>query len=133
MPANGGIRGAAPLKAIVLSLPATMKLLGDWKLVPAPAARLAAGGLARAGAGARVAGAGPHDAGPLATVHRRRGDATSEGRFAMSSSDRRQFLTRAAATGAGAVAAPAALEALMPSFAEARSGGITKGDRNILI
>ena len=51
----------------------------------------------------------------------------------MSTSDRRQFLTRAAATGAGAVAAPAALEALMPSFAEARRSGITKGDRNILI
>src|SRR5438067_11035985 len=46
--------------------------------------------------------------------------------------DRRQFLGRTAATGAGIVAGTSALEALVPSFAAAK-GGLTKGDVNILI
>ncbi len=46
--------------------------------------------------------------------------------------DRRQFLGRAAATGAGFVAGATALEALVPSFASAKSGGVTKGDLAIL-
>src|SRR6201989_1421817 len=47
-------------------------------------------------------------------------------------SDRRQFLTRTAATGAGALVGVSALEALIPSFASAAKGGITKGDVAIL-
>ena len=47
--------------------------------------------------------------------------------------DRRQFLVRTAATGAGALAGASALEALVPSFAAAKTGGLSKGDRNILI
>ena len=46
--------------------------------------------------------------------------------------DRRQFLVRSAA-GAGVVAGAGALDALVPSFAEAKKRGITKGDRAILI
>ena len=46
--------------------------------------------------------------------------------------DRRQFLTRTAATGAGALVGASALEALIPSFASAAKGGITKGDIAIL-
>jgi Ferritin-like domain len=46
--------------------------------------------------------------------------------------DRRQFLGRAAATGAGLVGGATALEALLPSFAAAKSGGVTKGDLAIL-
>src|SRR5690348_8276361 len=47
-------------------------------------------------------------------------------------SDRRQFLTRTAATGAGALVGASALEALIPSFASAAKGGVTKGDVAIL-
>jgi Ferritin-like domain len=43
-------------------------------------------------------------------------------------SDRRQFLTRTAASGAGMLVGASALEALVPSFAAAKSGGVTKGD-----
>ena len=46
--------------------------------------------------------------------------------------DRRQFLTRTAATGAGALVGASALEALIPSFASAAKGGVTKGDIAIL-
>ena len=46
--------------------------------------------------------------------------------------DRRQFITRTAAGGAGVVAGGTALEALLPSFAAAKSGGVTKGDLAIL-
>jgi hypothetical protein len=46
--------------------------------------------------------------------------------------DRRQFLGRAAASGAGVFAGVSALEALVPSFAAAKSGGVTKGDVAIL-
>jgi hypothetical protein len=43
--------------------------------------------------------------------------------------DRKQFLTRTAATGAGVVAGGSALEALLPSFAAAsKKGRATKGD-----
>jgi hypothetical protein len=45
--------------------------------------------------------------------------------------DRRTFLSRAAA-GAGVVAGASALDALIPSFAAAKSGGVTKGDLEIL-
>src|ERR1700749_576528 len=47
-------------------------------------------------------------------------------------SDRRQFLTRTAATGAGALVGASALEALIPSFASAAKGGVTRGDIAIL-
>jgi hypothetical protein len=47
--------------------------------------------------------------------------------------DRKQFLRRGAATGAGVVAAGSGLEALVPSFAmAAKKGGVTKGDLEIL-
>ena len=46
--------------------------------------------------------------------------------------DRRQFLGRTAATGAGVLAGGSALEALVPSFAAAKKGGVTKGDLAIL-
>jgi hypothetical protein len=49
-----------------------------------------------------------------------------------SSTSRRQFLGRSAAAGAGALAGGAALEALVPSFAAARAGGITKRDLEII-
>lgn len=49
-------------------------------------------------------------------------------------SDRRQFLGRAAATSAGVLVGGGALEALVPSFAQARrKGGLTKGDIEILV
>ena len=47
--------------------------------------------------------------------------------------DRRQFLGRTVATGAGALVGASALEVLVPSFAAAKQGGLTKGDREILI
>ncbi len=48
-------------------------------------------------------------------------------------SDRRQFLSRTAATGAGVVVGASALEALLPSLADAkRRRGLTKGDLAIL-
>jgi hypothetical protein len=47
-------------------------------------------------------------------------------------SDRRQFLARTAATGAGALVGASALEALIPSFANAAKGGVTSGDVAIL-
>jgi hypothetical protein len=46
--------------------------------------------------------------------------------------DRRHFLGRTAATGAGVLVGGSALEALGPSFASARKGGVTKGDLAIL-
>jgi Ferritin-like domain len=47
--------------------------------------------------------------------------------------DRRQFLGRAAASGAGVVAGAGAFGALAPSFAAAaKKGGVTKGDLEIL-
>jgi hypothetical protein len=46
--------------------------------------------------------------------------------------DRRQFLGRTAATGAGVLAGASTLEALIPSFAAAKKGGVTKGDLAIL-
>ncbi len=48
-------------------------------------------------------------------------------------SDRRQFLTRAGASGAGVLVGGGALGALVPSFAAAaKKGGVTKGDLEIL-
>jgi Ferritin-like domain len=50
-----------------------------------------------------------------------------------SATDRRQFLGRTAATGAGVLVGASALEALLPGFAAARKkGGVTKGDLAIL-
>jgi hypothetical protein len=46
--------------------------------------------------------------------------------------DRRQFLTRAGATGAGVVVAGGALGALLPSFAVAKKSGVTSEDLEIL-
>jgi Ferritin-like domain len=46
--------------------------------------------------------------------------------------DRRQFLTRAAAVGAGAAATGGALGALIPSLAAAEEDGVTKEDLEIL-
>jgi Ferritin-like domain len=46
--------------------------------------------------------------------------------------DRRQFLGRTAATGAGMLVGASALEALVPSFAAAKGGGVTKGDLAII-
>lgn len=47
--------------------------------------------------------------------------------------DRKQFLKRTAATGAGVVVGASALEALLPSFAAAsKKRGVTKGDVEIL-
>ncbi len=46
--------------------------------------------------------------------------------------DRRQFLGRAGATGAGVLAGGGALGALVPSFAAAKKSGVTKGDLAIL-
>src|SRR4051794_38316667 len=46
--------------------------------------------------------------------------------------DRRNFLGRAAATGAGIVAGASTLDVLVPSFAFAKSSGVTKGDLAIL-
>jgi hypothetical protein len=45
-----------------------------------------------------------------------------------SGADRRQFLTRSAASGAGMLVGASAFQALVPSFAAAKSGGVTKGD-----
>jgi hypothetical protein len=42
--------------------------------------------------------------------------------------DRRQFLRRSATAGAGVVAGASALGGLLPSFAAAKSGGVTSGD-----
>jgi hypothetical protein len=42
--------------------------------------------------------------------------------------DRRQFLTRTAASGAGLLVGASTFEALVPSFAAAKSGRVTKGD-----
>jgi Ferritin-like domain len=42
--------------------------------------------------------------------------------------DRRQFLSRAAVSGAGVLVGASALELLVPSFAAAKSSGVTKGD-----
>jgi Ferritin-like domain len=47
--------------------------------------------------------------------------------------NRRQFLGRGAATGAGMVAGASALGALVPSFAAAKQKGVTKGDVDILV
>jgi hypothetical protein len=51
----------------------------------------------------------------------------------VSGTDRRQFLTRSAASGAGILVGASALEALVPSFAAAKSGGVTKGDVAIVV
>jgi hypothetical protein len=45
---------------------------------------------------------------------------------------RRQFLRRSAVTGAGIVAGTELLGGLVPSFAAAKAGGVTKGDLEIL-
>jgi Ferritin-like domain len=42
--------------------------------------------------------------------------------------DRRQFLRRGAATGAGMIAGASSLGVLAPAFASAKSGGVTSGD-----
>ena len=42
--------------------------------------------------------------------------------------DRRQFLGRTAAASAGILASAFALDLLIPSFAAAKSGGVTSGD-----
>src|SRR5437016_3561793 len=47
--------------------------------------------------------------------------------------DRRQFLSKSAAAGAGALVGASGLQALIPSFAAARTAGLSKGDRDILI
>jgi hypothetical protein len=47
--------------------------------------------------------------------------------------NRRQFLGRAAATGAGAVVAGGVMEALVPPLALARKAGVKKRDREILL
>ena len=46
--------------------------------------------------------------------------------------NRRQFLAKTAAVGTGALAGGAGLEALIPSFAAAKAGGVTKGDLAII-
>ncbi len=46
--------------------------------------------------------------------------------------DRRRFLTRTAASGAGVLVGASALEALVPSFAAAKSGGMIKSDLAIV-
>jgi hypothetical protein len=51
---------------------------------------------------------------------------------AHSTSDRRQFLSRAALAGVGAVGLTGGLGALMPSVASAKHGGVTKGDLAII-
>jgi hypothetical protein len=47
--------------------------------------------------------------------------------------DRRQFLSRTATAGAGALVGASGLQALVPSFAAARTAGLSPGDRDILI
>ena len=47
-------------------------------------------------------------------------------------SDRREFLSRTAVTGAGVLTGASAFEALLPSFAAAKKGGVKKGDLAIL-
>ena len=47
--------------------------------------------------------------------------------------DRRQFLSKSAAAGAGALVGASGLQALVPSFAAARTAGLSNGDRDILI
>jgi hypothetical protein len=49
-----------------------------------------------------------------------------------SGTDRKQFLTRTAATGVGFLVGGSALGALVPSFAAAKQGGVTKGDLEII-
>ena len=51
---------------------------------------------------------------------------------AKSGTSRRQFLSRGAATGAGMVAGVSGLGMLAPSFAAAKSGGVTSGDLAIV-
>lgn len=46
--------------------------------------------------------------------------------------DRRQFLRRTAASGAGMLVGASAVDALVPSFAAAKSSGVTKGDLAIV-
>jgi hypothetical protein len=50
----------------------------------------------------------------------------------LTATNRRQFLGKTAAAGAGVLAGGSALETLAPSFAEAATGGVTKGDLAIL-
>ncbi|HEX5226022.1 MAG TPA: hypothetical protein VFW29_12915, partial [Solirubrobacteraceae bacterium] len=47
--------------------------------------------------------------------------------------DRRQFLTRAGAAGAGVMVSTTALGAFAPAIAAAKSGGVQKGDVEILV
>jgi hypothetical protein len=49
-----------------------------------------------------------------------------------SGTDRKQFLGRSLAAGAGVIAGSSALDLLVPSFAAAKKGGVTKGDVAIL-
>jgi hypothetical protein len=51
---------------------------------------------------------------------------------ANSTSDRRQFLSRAAVAGVGVVGLSGGLQALVPAFASAKQGGVTKGDLAII-
>jgi hypothetical protein len=51
---------------------------------------------------------------------------------ANSISDRRQFLGRAAVAGVGVVGLTGGLQALVPAFASAKQGGVTKGDLAII-
>ncbi len=52
--------------------------------------------------------------------------------LAQPSPNRRQFLRRTTAAGAAALAGGSALDALVPSFAEAKTGGVTKADVAII-
>jgi hypothetical protein len=52
---------------------------------------------------------------------------------AQQSIDRRQFISRAGAAGAGVLAGGGAFGALAPAFAAAKKGGVTKGDVEILV
>jgi hypothetical protein len=52
--------------------------------------------------------------------------------LAQAGTNRRQFIGRTAAAGAGVVVGGSALEALIPSFATAKKGGVTKGDVAII-
>jgi hypothetical protein len=52
--------------------------------------------------------------------------------LAQPSPNRRQFLGRTAAASAAALAGGSALDALVPSFAAAKTGGVTKADGAII-
>jgi hypothetical protein len=61
-----------------------------------------------------------------------KGDSLMSAKHEGPGTDRRQFLTRTAASGAGIAVGASALGALVPSFAVAKNGGVTKGDLAIL-